>query len=221
MGVYREQARAVLMDAAEELFATHGIDAVSGRRIAEHTNNANHSAVSYHFGSRDGLLRAIVARQAERTDSRRCELMDRLGDAPDLHDLMGCLIVPLTDQFAAVEGASWHARFIRQLRATPSSMEVLKDSAVGDTAVADLLEKVRELLSDIPVVVLTTRFWMLGLMVIDVCAEYETKLQNEPDVEADWTSVARSLVDACVGTLGAEVTSEAELLGGRRAALWL
>lgn len=58
MGSYGDRVRQALLDSAEELFAAHGIDAVSNRRIAEHAGNSNHSAVNYHFGSRDELIRA-------------------------------------------------------------------------------------------------------------------------------------------------------------------
>lgn len=51
MGSYGDRVRQALLDSAEELFAAHGIDAVSNRRIAEHAGNSNHSAVNYHFAA--------------------------------------------------------------------------------------------------------------------------------------------------------------------------
>jgi AcrR family transcriptional regulator len=45
--------------AAERLFAERGLDGVSLREIGAAVGNANNSAVQYHFGSKDQLVRAI------------------------------------------------------------------------------------------------------------------------------------------------------------------
>src|ERR687891_78479 len=50
-----------LIAAAESLFATHGIDGVSLREINRAAGARNASALQYHFGDRDGLLRAVLA----------------------------------------------------------------------------------------------------------------------------------------------------------------
>lgn len=51
------------MDAAEELFAEHGVNAVSIRAINSAAGLAP-AAVHYHFGSREALLEAVLARRA-------------------------------------------------------------------------------------------------------------------------------------------------------------
>ena len=43
-----------------ELFATQGLDAVSMRTINAHAGARNASAVHYHFGSKMGMVKAIV-----------------------------------------------------------------------------------------------------------------------------------------------------------------
>lgn len=47
-----------ILEVALELFALQGYDATSTRQIAA-KSNANLSAISYHFGSKEGLYRAI------------------------------------------------------------------------------------------------------------------------------------------------------------------
>ncbi|WP_280505436.1 TetR/AcrR family transcriptional regulator, partial [Nocardia farcinica] len=71
MARHGDQSRQALLDAAEELFATQGIDSVSNRRIAEFAGQANHSAVAYHFGGRDDLIRAIFDRHEQPVRGRR------------------------------------------------------------------------------------------------------------------------------------------------------
>ncbi len=56
------------MRAAEQLFAEHGVDGARTRDITERAGQANSSALHYHFGSRDGLLRAILAEHKARVE---------------------------------------------------------------------------------------------------------------------------------------------------------
>ena len=57
-------ARRSLVAAGERLFAERGIRAVSLREINKAAGQRNSSALHYHFGSREGLLRALLAREA-------------------------------------------------------------------------------------------------------------------------------------------------------------
>ena len=54
-----EQTKKTLIDAAGELFAAHGIDAVSTRTIAERAGE-NIGSIHYHFGGKEGLLLEAV-----------------------------------------------------------------------------------------------------------------------------------------------------------------
>lgn len=50
-----------LLDAAEQLFGAQGYDETSLRAVTE-LAGANVAAVNYHYGSKEGLLRAVVGR---------------------------------------------------------------------------------------------------------------------------------------------------------------
>ena len=54
--------RESLLDAAESLFSDRGIQAASLRAITEQAG-ANLAAVHYHFGSKQGLVRAVFSRR--------------------------------------------------------------------------------------------------------------------------------------------------------------
>ncbi len=54
--------RDLLLDAAARLFAERGIDNVSIAQIVRAAHQRNASAVHYHFGSRDEILRSVLAR---------------------------------------------------------------------------------------------------------------------------------------------------------------
>ena len=95
---------------AERLFAAHGVDAVSLRRITREAGQRNSTAVGYHFGSRDGLLLAVLAHHLEHVWLRRQTLLDRyLADPPTdpgrrLSDLVDALVMPLCAELDCAAG---------------------------------------------------------------------------------------------------------------------
>jgi AcrR family transcriptional regulator len=84
-----------ILDAAERLFGERGFAGTSLRAVTE-AAGANVAAVNYHFGSKEGLLRAVVRRaMASVNDDRRCmleELRATSGD-PDVEDLVRAFVV--------------------------------------------------------------------------------------------------------------------------------
>jgi AcrR family transcriptional regulator len=75
---------ALLLDAAERLVAEHGAERVSVRSINVAAGR-NPAAVHYHFGSKRGLLRAVLDRRMPELHRRRDALMAELPPlgAPD------------------------------------------------------------------------------------------------------------------------------------------
>ncbi|MEU5843445.1 TetR family transcriptional regulator [Rhodococcus sp. NPDC047139] len=219
MSTHGDQARRALLDSAEELFATLGIDGVSNRRIAEHAGNANHSAVNYHFGSREELVRAMVTRYSDDTRRRRAELVRLLDHESGLRDYLSCLILPFTDQLASMPVPTWRARFLRQLRAVPSMVDIAATATVADPYLDDLIKRARSCVAELPDAVITGRSWLAGKLVLDACADYEARLESET-IEPDWTGFSLFLVDACAGMLEAPVTCGGDFLGSRAASVW-
>jgi AcrR family transcriptional regulator len=211
MGQHGDHARSVLLDAAEELFARHGIDAVSNRRIAEHAGTANHSAVAYHFGGREDLLRALVTRHVDETNRRRSELAETLGTDASLTDLLACLILPWTEHLASLPVPSWRARFLSQIRSVPSVHGTLAHSATASPVTEDLIRRVQATLGDMPATVLHGRSWILGGMVLGVCGEYEARVADGTET-ANWAGVGYFLIDSCAGMLSAPVTHPGDFL---------
>ena len=71
-----------LLDAATRLFAERGIDNVAIAEIVREAGQRNVSAVHYHFGSRDEVLRAVLARHVPVIAERRQQLLDEARDRP-------------------------------------------------------------------------------------------------------------------------------------------
>src|SRR6516165_9572513 len=71
--------RMALIATAERLFGAHGIDAVSLLTVVREAGQGNKNAVQYHFGSKEGLLLAILRNRADLIDRRRGELLVEAG----------------------------------------------------------------------------------------------------------------------------------------------
>ncbi|WP_154605086.1 TetR/AcrR family transcriptional regulator [Arthrobacter sp. AQ5-05] len=204
MGRHSDKAREVLLDTAAELFALHGIDAVSNRRITEHAGTANHSAIAYHFGDREGLLRALLSRHLKEMNRRRAVMISKVADDADLTDILACMILPWIQYLADRPVTSWHARFLFQVRTIPSMTDVLKASAGLNPEVEALTHRLESALGHLPSSVVRGRAAILGPMVLGSCAAYEERVQKGE--KSNWTGVGYFLIDSCAGMLAAPVT---------------
>src|SRR4051812_29043934 len=73
-----DATRARLLEAAEWLMAERGVNGVTLSEIHTKAGQSNASAITYHFGSKDGLLRALVLDRQTRIDAERARMIDDL-----------------------------------------------------------------------------------------------------------------------------------------------
>lgn len=94
-----ESTADLLLDAAARLFAERGVDNVSIAEIVRAADQRNASAVHYHFGRRDQVLRALLARHVPVIAERRRQLLaravDRSGD--DVRAAAEAIVRPVTE----------------------------------------------------------------------------------------------------------------------------
>jgi AcrR family transcriptional regulator len=102
-------SRQRLLEAAEHLFASRGIDAVSLAELTRAAGLGNTGAVHHYFGGREELLDAIVEQHRADLDARREQLLDEaeaLGDtSPTL--LVRVLIEPMVDKLDDERGRAF------------------------------------------------------------------------------------------------------------------
>ena len=87
-----------ILDAAESLFAEHGIEAVPLRRIIAEAG-VNSAAIHYHFGSKEALVRAVFARRFDPLNRERIALLDAAearaaGRPVPIEDLVYAVVAP-------------------------------------------------------------------------------------------------------------------------------
>jgi AcrR family transcriptional regulator len=119
--------RAEIIRAAERLFAARGIDGVSLREINRAAGQRNASALQYHFGDRNGLLRAVIDKHRADTEPRRHALLDQYeaDDVADLHVLVAALVQPMASKLADPDGGRAYLQINCDVYTRPSDIEEL------------------------------------------------------------------------------------------------
>lgn len=90
-----------IITAAEQLFGKLGVDAVSMRAIGAAAGSGNHYTVQYHFGSKEGLIRAILLNRARVLERYRGEFLAEVtaaGKLGDARELVRALLMPMAMQ---------------------------------------------------------------------------------------------------------------------------
>ncbi|MEV5645258.1 TetR family transcriptional regulator [Streptomyces flaveolus] len=84
------ETREKLIRAAETLFAEQGVHGAQLRDVVALAGQGNPSAVQYHFGSRAGLLDAVMAGRQQRTERVLAPLLEAAPD--EVAALVGALV---------------------------------------------------------------------------------------------------------------------------------
>jgi AcrR family transcriptional regulator len=103
-----------LLREAERLFASRGVHQATSREITEAAGQRNVSALTYHFGSRDAVLWAILDRHNQPVDAIRGSLLDESVEDMPTRDLVGALLVAYATRLTTEEGRDY-LRIVAQL----------------------------------------------------------------------------------------------------------
>jgi TetR/AcrR family transcriptional regulator, regulator of cefoperazone and chloramphenicol sensitivity len=119
-----EETRQRIILAAAHLFAERGVEAVQPGEILEAAGQRNASAIQYYFGSREGLLVAVlqprddVRRPVEEARTAWLDRMLMAGSPPTLEQVVAAWVVPSLMSLATRPGRDLlrvAAQVIRQL----------------------------------------------------------------------------------------------------------
>lgn len=187
--------RECLIVTAERLFAQHGVHIVSNRQIGEAAGQGNTTAVSYHFGSKTDLVRAIVARHGEQIEWRRAQLLAEIDGSSLVRDWVGCLVRPTTDHLAALGSPTWYGRFGAQVMADPVLRDIMAEEALSP-ALQSVLDGLDACLPALPAHVRAERRQLYRSLLVSALAEREKALAEQtPVVRASWSAAATGLID--------------------------
>jgi AcrR family transcriptional regulator len=125
-----EATRERIITTAERLFARRGLDAVSVRDITS-AARVNTAAINYHFGSKRGLVVAVLERRAEQLGDRRAELLDEIerDPSPTLRDVVAALVIPSAELAAdRRKGGYFYVGFLATVLDHPAYVKVVADT---------------------------------------------------------------------------------------------
>lgn len=154
-----------LLDAAEALFAEHGIAGASLRAITTRAG-ANVAAAHYHFGSKKGLARAVLSRHLGPINEERLRLLDAAeaeGEKPDLEALVSAFVAPVVRRARAQPDRG------RRLAQIFGRVMTVPDNTLREMLIAELAEVIRRFSAAfaraLPHLPQQTLFWRIHFMV--------------------------------------------------------
>jgi AcrR family transcriptional regulator len=115
------EMRERIVAAAEQLFATHGVAAVSLREINREAGAKSASAVQYHFQDRKGVLAAVLAKHRPDIEARRHAVLDHCEatGSTELRDYAAALVRPLASKLSDPGGGPQYLQINAELANAP------------------------------------------------------------------------------------------------------
>ncbi|MFV0474896.1 MAG: TetR/AcrR family transcriptional regulator [Pikeienuella sp.] len=115
----RADTRMTLILTAERIFAEEGISNTPLRRVTRAAGQRNESAIHYHFGSREGVVGAILEHRTSPINQARIRFLNRLRAATEgplsSRDVAESLCGPLAEHLRNSGGESYDMRFLGAL----------------------------------------------------------------------------------------------------------
>ena len=204
-----------LVAEARRLFASEGVYRVKVADIVAAAGQRNPSALTYHFGSRGGVLREILDRHNAPIDLARGQYLAALGDDPSTRDLVATLLRPYSTQLETLEGRQY-LRIVNQLGTEVTDWNF----DVGAVAGANLQRVFRLLLARPEhLAVELRRDRLLGAVILMTGSMAERARHIDAGdivVPSDAETHLVNLADMLVGLLDAEHRGQLPLLTSAR-----
>ena len=174
MPVDASRTREKLIDEAARAFAMHGVYGASLIDITRRAGQRNRGALHYHFGSRSGVLCAVLDRHVDFLARREGELLERARTRPDtdVESVVEAIVRPATE----LAESGWRGRCFLVILAElveedPDSLD--RDVAdalarTGGYAVYDLLA---ERMADVSTEVRAERFALATGFILRAVAD--------------------------------------------------
>lgn len=182
-----QDTKSALVRAAERLFAEKGLGGVSVKEITQAAGARNESALHYHFGGLDALIKEVFAhryRDIER--ARFARLAELSGDTRRLtiESVLEASIAPFMAACLQEDGRLY-ARFCVQLATDPrfDLADLIGD--IGMPSMNMMRRFLVESIRDIPSSILATRLRRAFLISLMLAADYAKQIERgtAPSIE--------------------------------------
>lgn len=205
--------KARLLREAERLFARHGVYQVTVREILEAADQRNVSALTYHFGSREGVLEAILARHGGPTDEARGRRYAAAGPRASTRDLVAALVVPYAAHLTTAHGRDY-LRIVAQLAPTFGAWRE-PGPGTGEHLIA-ILGRLEEQPGHLPPEIRRERVVELIMLLTVALAERARLVESgRRSLELDEEAFVANLIDVLVGIVEAPRATPSHDVGTR------
>jgi len=210
----RLSGRESLLDAAAVLMDERGIDDVSVNDIQRLSGHRNRSAVTYHFGTRDDVVRALVTRTITEVDAERNALLDHLesvGTPMTTRTVLEILVGPAARLLRDVAGRRY-LRLCGQLIDHPRFVADTLDVLTANTSVRRCADHLAPQFADVPRPVAAERASMMVGLLVRTLADQARLLDSEQPTRPPLAIPATSanLVDVLLAIVEAPTTVHPE-----------
>jgi AcrR family transcriptional regulator len=192
--------RSKLLDAATELFAARGVASVTLGEIIEKAGQRNASALHYHFGSRDGLMAALMERHVPGIRARRSELLQiALDRAGDVRAAAEAVVLPNGE---LLDG-DWRGRAFLRIAAdllTGSTRREL-EPLLGDTALFEAEDLLFSRIPVMPPALRRLRSQVAGMMTLHAISDYSLRIDTRAARRHNTRLFVANLVDMYIAAL--------------------
>jgi AcrR family transcriptional regulator len=206
----RQLGKQALLDAAAVLIDEHGVDNVTVQDISQASGHRNRSAVQYHFGSRDAVIRAVITQTMDPIDAERNLLLDHLeatGAPLTVRGALEVVVLPLARQLRTPEGRRYF-RIAAQLINHPRFMTDARDGIAVNSSIARCAAYILPSLDHLPVPIATERTSQVTGFIVRACSDQSRLMDSDPPARPvlsvdDFTV---NLVDTILAILQAPTT---------------
>ncbi len=169
-----------ILDAAERLFAERGVDGSSLRAVTR-AAGVNLAAIHYHFGSKEALLGAVMARRIEPVNQARLKRLEELvgaaqGEAIPVEALLDAFLAPAMRLVTSGERGQLFAQMLS--RAYWEAGEAFREAAM--TQLREVAERfgpeLARSLAPLPLEEVAVRFhYMTGVVLQELADPYRER----------------------------------------------
>lgn len=193
----RQDTKKALILVAERLFAEKGIGGVSVKEITQAAGARNESALHYHFGGLEHLIKEVFAKRYRDIEEARIARLAALSASKSgvkVEAVMAAAISPFFESCLKEDGRLY-ARFCVQLATDPrfEIAEIIGD--IGMTSLVTLRNLLVKRLRNIPEEVLATRLRRAFIISLVLAADYSRQIElgSSPPVEEATREAAATL----------------------------
>jgi AcrR family transcriptional regulator len=171
--------RTALLQAAQRLIAEKGLGSVSVKDITRAAGARNPSAVHYHFGNVESLIREVFAQRFKAIEQERALRLAKVDEADPARRLVALLeaaIAPFMESCLDEEGRLY-VRFCLQFSTDPrfNLFELISQS--GMPSLFSLRAQLADCVRDIPPEVLNARLRQVFSISLVQAADYARQLE--------------------------------------------